>query len=190
METELAEAVAKVIALGGSASTSLSLEQKKTARKIRHRKYRDPETGTEWSGQGTMPSWIEDGRKEQFLNPAWIADNPGKAAKSAVKASQISAVIASVPGSEREEATQPTVLPQKMQDVDRAAEHIREQIFLAADSLNSHISVVPAKRLRHSASVGLSTPSVSFASRNPSGYTLANQSTASPAWDSVTVQGA
>jgi DNA-binding protein H-NS len=30
-------------------------------------KYRDPETGAEWSGQGRAPAWIRDKDREQFL---------------------------------------------------------------------------------------------------------------------------
>ena len=30
-------------------------------------KYRDPETGKEWSGRGLPPKWLQEKNKEQFL---------------------------------------------------------------------------------------------------------------------------
>jgi DNA-binding protein H-NS len=93
-ESELAEAVAKVNALGGYATVE---PQKKSsvprAPSTGPKKYRDPATGTEWSGQGNVPKWIMGDDKDHFLNPAWLE---AKAAKTTKKAPSSQPADASV----------------------------------------------------------------------------------------------
>lgn len=78
-EAELAEAVEKVIALGGYAT----MEPPKSTVSSRSpssgpKKYLNPEDSKEWSGQGYMPEWILNGDKEKFINPAWTAYQAAK----------------------------------------------------------------------------------------------------------------
>lgn len=82
---ELADAVAKVIGLGGTASAEKP-QEKTTMRTAFNgpKKYLDPETGVEWSGQGNSPDWIKEKVKENFLNPAWSAANAAKKVKTKV----------------------------------------------------------------------------------------------------------
>jgi DNA-binding protein H-NS len=80
VEIELADLVARVNYLGGYATVE---SQKKSgaprAPSTGPKKYRDPATGAEWSGQGGIPEWLVGDDKDQFLNPTWLA---GKAAKT------------------------------------------------------------------------------------------------------------
>jgi len=39
----------------------------RTPRLVATPKYRDPKTGTTWSGRGREPSWIKGKRRERFL---------------------------------------------------------------------------------------------------------------------------
>lgn len=81
-KAELADAVKKVNALGGFATME---PQKKSstprAPSTGPKKYRDPATGAEWSGQGSGPEWILNQDKDQFLNPAWLESKAAKTSK-------------------------------------------------------------------------------------------------------------
>lgn len=82
---ELADAVAKVIALGGTASAAKPQEKSTTRTAFNGpKKYLDPATGVEWSGQGNSPDWIKGKVKEYFLNPAWIVATAAKKVKTKV----------------------------------------------------------------------------------------------------------
>lgn len=46
----------------------LSSARKKSVKKaVGTAKYRDPETGQEWTGRGRMPNWLAGKNKDQFL---------------------------------------------------------------------------------------------------------------------------
>ncbi|OHU97804.1 hypothetical protein BLA34_22020 [Ralstonia solanacearum] len=71
-EAELPAILAKIKELGFS-KAQLGFDSAKKAKSADTgpKKYRDPETGEEWSGQGNNPKWMGGKDKEQFLNPAW-----------------------------------------------------------------------------------------------------------------------
>jgi DNA-binding protein H-NS len=56
-----------------SKATSMTKKAAATAPADRIKKFRHPETGAEWSGQGMEPGWIKGQDKQQFVNPAWSA---------------------------------------------------------------------------------------------------------------------
>lgn len=78
-DAELAEAVEKVNSLGGYA-TMEPPKSKASPRSasVGPKKYRNPDDGKEWSGQGYTPEWILNGDKEKFINPAWTAYQASK----------------------------------------------------------------------------------------------------------------
>ncbi|MBV7539071.1 H-NS histone family protein [Duganella sp. sic0402] len=78
-DAELAEAVEKVNSLGGYA-TMEPPKSKASPRSasVGPKKYRNPDDGKEWSGQGYTPEWILNGDKEKFINPAWTAHQVAK----------------------------------------------------------------------------------------------------------------
>ena len=76
-QAELSEAVGKVKALiaefgltqediFGGARTSKKAQVEGVKAKVAA-KYRDPETGKEWSGRGLAPKWLQGRDKSQFL---------------------------------------------------------------------------------------------------------------------------
>lgn len=52
-------------------ATSVSTKTAMTSPRIK--KYRHPETGAEWSGQGMEPAWIRGKDKNLYENPVWCA---------------------------------------------------------------------------------------------------------------------
>jgi DNA-binding protein H-NS len=60
---------------------SVSQKPRTTTPRIGPKKYRHPETGAEWSGQGMAPAWIKNSDKNSFLNPAWTAMKSRESAK-------------------------------------------------------------------------------------------------------------
>ena len=80
-EAELAEAVAKVNALGGYATVEPPKKTAARAPSTGPKKYRDPVSGAEWSGQGSEPKWFSSQDKDQFLNPAWLTSKQAKSTK-------------------------------------------------------------------------------------------------------------
>jgi DNA-binding protein H-NS len=81
-EAELAEAVAKVNALGGYATVEPPKKTATRAPSTGPKKYRDPASGAEWSGQGSKPKWFSIQDEEQFLNPTWLGSKAGKKYKA------------------------------------------------------------------------------------------------------------
>jgi DNA-binding protein H-NS len=69
---ELPALIAKIQGLGFSAfDLGLSKKNKSVPSGSKIKKYRHPETGTEWSGRGNTPACFKGKDKGQFLNPAW-----------------------------------------------------------------------------------------------------------------------
>ena len=72
---EISQAVTEIQRLMddyGITVDDLNSARKKTAKKnpkktTRTAKYRDPETGQEWTGRGRMPNWLAGKNKDQFL---------------------------------------------------------------------------------------------------------------------------
>ena len=68
---EISQAVAKIRQLMedyGITVDDLSSARKKSVKKpIGTAKYRDPNTGQEWTGRGRMPNWLAGKNKDQYL---------------------------------------------------------------------------------------------------------------------------
>jgi DNA-binding protein H-NS len=68
---EISQAVAQIRQLMedyGITIDDLSSHHKKGVKKATGTaKYRDPETGQEWTGRGRMPNWLAGKNKDQFL---------------------------------------------------------------------------------------------------------------------------
>lgn len=70
-ETELSEVIEQIKQLMqdyGITVEDLTRKSKKGVTKAKGAaKYRDPETGDEWSGRGRMPLWLSGKDKDQYL---------------------------------------------------------------------------------------------------------------------------